>query len=48
VHRQGLAHIREARDPTMALVLDDLLSFTDSITLPQILDWSFITCRDCI
>jgi hypothetical protein len=48
VHRQGLAHIREARDPTMALVLDDLLSFTDSITLPQILDWSFIKCRDCI
>jgi hypothetical protein len=48
VHRQGLAQIMKARDPAMAQALVALLSFTDSITLPQILEWENIAYSDCM
>jgi hypothetical protein len=46
VHTQGLAQMMEARDPAMTQTLDALLSFTESITLPQILDWGSIVYSD--
>jgi hypothetical protein len=46
VHRQGLALIMKARDPAVAQALDALLSITDSITLPQILEWGNIAYSD--
>lgn len=40
VHKRGLAQIRGVRGPTIAKVLDVLLSFTNTTTTPQIMEWS--------